>query len=192
MMRDRIRVLLIAAAVLVADQITKWMVVAWIPFQSRIEIVDNFLALNHVRNRGAAFGLFAEAPSDLVRVGLIVVSLLAVALIWAYAREGWQQPRIVLAFGLILGGAVGNLVDRLHLYYVVDFIDVHWGQWHWPSFNVADAAITVGAVALFIGMAADSGVEEDPAATTVDADNLSDGDKLAAEDTPTEDPAELH
>ncbi len=191
-MRDRIWVLFIAAAVLVADQITKGMVVAWIPFQSRIEIVDNFLALNHVRNRGAAFGLFADAPSDLVRVGLIIVSLLAVALIWAYAREGWHQPRIVLAFGLILGGAVGNLVDRMHLYYVVDFVDVHWGQWHWPSFNVADAAITVGAVTLFIAMAGESDVEEDPAATTEDADNLIGGGELAAEDTPTEDPAGLH
>ena len=191
-MRDRIWVLFIAAAVLVADQITKGMVVAWIPFQSRIEIVDNFLALNHVRNRGAAFGLFADAPSDLVRVGLIIVSLLAVALIWAYAREGWHQPRIVLAFGLILGGAVGNLVDRLHLYYVVDFVDVHWGQWHWPSFNVADAAITVGAVTLFIAMAGESDIEEDPEATTEDADNLIGGGELAAEDTPTEDPAGLH
>ena len=191
-MRDRIWVLFIAAAVLVADQITKGMVVAWIPFQARIEIVDNFLALNHVRNRGAAFGLFADAPSDLVRVGLIIVSLLAVALIWAYAREGWHQPRIVLAFGLILGGAVGNLVDRMHLYYVVDFVDVHWGQWHWPSFNVADAAITVGAVTLFIAMAGESDVEEDPAATTEDADNLIGGGELAAEDTPTEDPAGLH
>ena len=191
-MRDRIWVLLIAAAVLVADQITKWMVVAWIPFRSRIDIVDNFLALNHVRNRGAAFGLFADAPSDLVRVGLIVVSLLAVALIWAYAREGWHQPRIVLAFGLILGGAVGNLVDRMHLYYVVDFVDVHWGRWHWPSFNVADAAITVGAVTLFIAMSGDSGIEEKPAATTVEADNLIGGGELAAEDTPTEDPAGLH
>ena len=197
MMRDRIRVLLIAAAVLVADQITKWMVVAWIPFQSRIEIVDNFLALNHVRNRGAAFGLFADAPSDLVRVGLIVVSVLAVALIWAYAREGWHQPRIVLAFGLILGGAVGNLADRLHLRYVVDFIDVHWGQWHWPSFNVADAAITVGAVTLFIAMARVDDIEEeeeqeDTAATPIDTDDLMGGGERAAEDPPTEDPASLH
>ena len=76
-MRDRVWVLLIASAVLVADQITKWMVVERIPFQARIEIIDNFLAFNHVRNRGAAFGLFADAPSELVRVGLIVVSLLA-------------------------------------------------------------------------------------------------------------------
>ncbi len=191
-MRDRMWVLLIASAVLVADQVTKWMVVARIPFQSRIEIIDNFLALNHVRNRGAAFGLFADAPSDLVRVGLIAVSLLAVALIWGYAREGWHQPRIVLAFGLILGGAVGNLVDRLHLYYVVDFIDVHWGQWHWPSFNVADAAITVGAVTLFIAMAHDSGGEEEPSATASDDDNLTVGGELAAKNTPTEDPAGLH
>jgi len=189
-MRDRIWVLVIAAGVLLADQITKWTVVAWIPVQSRIEIVEGFLALNHVRNRGAAFGLFADAPSDLVRIGLIVVSLLAVALIWAYARDGWHQPRIVLAFGLILGGAVGNLVDRLRLHYVVDFVDVHWSQWHWPSFNVADAAITVGAVTLFIAMARDDDAEETPATATVADDDLSDG-RLATDDKPTEDPAGL-
>ena len=188
-MHDRIRVLVIAAVVVMADQITKWMVVAWIPVQSRIEILDGYLALNHVRNRGAAFGLFADAPSGFVRIGLIVVSVLAVALIWAYAREGWHQPRIVLAFGFILGGAIGNLVDRLRLHYVVDFVDVHWGQWHWPSFNVADAAITLGAVTLFLAMARDEMAEGgDDAASG--AGNLG-GPELSPEDTSTEDPAAL-
>lgn len=159
-MRDRTRVLLIAVAVLVIDQITKLMVIAWIPFQARIPLVDDLLALTHVRNTGAAFGLFSDAPVAPVRVGLVIVSVLAVGLIWAYAREGWHEPRIVVAFGFILGGALGNLIDRVRLSYVVDFVDVHWGRYHWPSFNVADMAITVGAISLFIAMARHGEAEE--------------------------------
>lgn len=151
-MRDRTWVLLIASGVLAADQVTKRLVSSTITLGDRIPLIDGYLALNHVQNRGAAFGLFADAPSGPVRIGLVVVSVLAVALIWAYAREGWNAPRTVAAFGLILGGAVGNLLDRLWLHHVVDFIDVSWGQYHWPSFNVADTAITVGALALFVAM----------------------------------------
>lgn len=159
-MRDRTRVALIAVAVLVIDQITKLMVITWIPFQARIPLVDDVLALTHVRNTGAAFGLFSDAPVAPVRAGLIIISVLAVGLIWAYAREGWHEPRIVVAFGFILGGALGNLIDRVRLSYVVDFVDVHWGRYHWPSFNVADMAITVGAISLFVAMARQGDVEE--------------------------------
>ncbi len=159
-MRDRTRVALIAVAVLVIDQITKLMVITWIPFQARIPLVDDVLALTHVRNTGAAFGLFSDAPVAPVRIGLIIISVLAVGLIWAYAREGWHEPRIVVAFGFILGGALGNLIDRVRLSYVVDFVDVHWGRYHWPSFNVADMAITVGAISLFVAMARQGDVEE--------------------------------
>lgn len=159
-MRDRTWVLAIALTVLVADQVTKLMVIASIPVHTSIPVIDGFLALTHVRNSGAAFGLFASAPAGPVRVGLVIVSVLAVVLIWAYAREGWHEPRIVAAFGLILGGALGNLVDRLRLHEVVDFIDVYWGRYHWPSFNIADMAITVGALTLFIAMARHSETEE--------------------------------
>jgi len=171
-MRDRTRVLLIAFVILVADQVAKAMVSASIPVQDRVPLIDGFLALSHVENRGAAFGLFSGAPAGPLRLALIVVSVLAVVLIWAYAREGWHEPRIVTAFGLILGGAVGNLVDRVRLGYVVDFIDVHWRGYHWPSFNVADAAITVGAVALFLTMArhGEPSEEAETSATTEQVD----------------------
>jgi len=152
-MRDRILVATIAAGVLVVDQITKFLVASRLPLHDRIPIVDGLLAITHVRNRGAAFGLFADVQSEALRWGLIAVSLLAVALIWLYARESWHQPIIVVAFGAILGGAMGNLVDRLMRDGVVDFVLVHWRQYHWPSFNVADAAITMGAIVLFLAMA---------------------------------------
>jgi signal peptidase II len=156
MMRDRFTVLLIAAGVLVADQVTKVMLVDWLPLHARYEVIDGLFTINHVQNYGAAFGLFANVSGGLSRWVLVVVSIGAVGLIWAYAREGWHEPKIVIAFGMILGGALGNLVDRLRLGYVVDFLDLHWGPYHWPSFNVADAAITVGAVILFLSMAQQS------------------------------------
>ena len=160
-MRDRTLVLLIAVVVLVADQVTKVMVSAWIPLQHRVPLIDGYLDLTHVRNRGAAFGLFADAPAGPLRVALVVVSVLAVVLIWAYAREGWHEPRIVVAFGLILGGAMGNLLDRIRLHEVADFVDAHWGAYHWPSFNVADAAITLGALTLFVTMARNHETDEE-------------------------------
>jgi signal peptidase II len=156
MMRDRLTVILIAAAVLAADQVTKALLVVWLPLHARYEVVENLFTINHVQNYGAAFGLFANVSGNLLRWVLVIVSIAAVGLIWAYAREGWHEPKIVHAFGMILGGALGNLVDRLRLGYVVDFLDVHWGSHHWPSFNVADAAITVGAVILFLAMAQQS------------------------------------
>jgi signal peptidase II len=186
-MRDRTWVLLIALGVLVADQVTKLIVVAQIPQYSRIELIDNFLALTHVRNSGAAFGLFADAPPGPVRVVLVVISALAVGLIWAYAREGWHERKIVVAFGLILGGALGNLVDRIRLHEVVDFIDVHWGTLHWPSFNIADMGITVGAVSLFLAMATQNEADDaSPALTetgSVNIANVSPHDPPAKDDT---------
>ena len=181
-MRDRTGVLLIAATVLALDQITKLMVSNWIPFQVRIDLVDNFLALTHVRNTGAAFGLLGDAPVAPVRAGLVVVSVLAIGLIWAYARQGWHEPRVMATFGLILGGALGNLIDRLRLHYVVDFIDVHWGRYHWPSFNVADMAITVGAISLFIVMAQQGEVEK--ASLTMTEASSDESDSLLADENP--------
>lgn len=194
-MRDRTWVMLIASGVLLADQVSKRLVSSNIALGDRIPLIDGWLALNHVQNRGAAFGLFADAPPGPVRIGLVIVSVLAVALIWAYAREGWNAPRTVAAFGLILGGAVGNLVDRLWLHHVVDFIDVSWGQYHWPSFNFADTAITVGALTLFVAMAQHDDIDEpSPASAGPRSDRLGNlaASESSAKDRPAEDTAALN
>jgi len=188
--RDRAWVLSIALTVLVIDQITKLMVIGSIPEYHSIPVIDGFLSLTHVRNTGAAFGLFANAPAGPVRAGLVLVSVLAVVLIWAYAREGWHDRSVVAAFGLILGGALGNLLDRLRLHEVVDFVDVYWGQYHWPSFNVADTAITLGAVTLFLGMARHSPTDEEPSAV-VDSDGAAPTHESSAKERPAEDTAGL-
>ena len=135
--------LLIAALTLVADQVTKWLAMdglaAYRP-EPLMPLVDLTLAFN----TGAAFSFLANAAGW--QRWLLSGIALAVALYLLHWLRGLAADRRFEAagVGLILGGAVGNLVDRLRLGGVVDFIDVHYGGWHWPAFNIADAAITVG------------------------------------------------
>lgn len=146
-------VVLVAGSVLVADQISKWLVATWLPLDEPLSLVDGLVALTYVHNRGMAFGLFRDVSGDWLRWALVAISLIAVGLIWSIARRGVDRRAINLAFGAVLGGAAGNLLDRLRLGYVVDFIDLHWGPSHWPAFNVADAAITMGGIVLFLALA---------------------------------------
>lgn len=139
----------IAFGVLVLDRLTKWLVQERIPLHDTITIIPNFFRLTHVQNRGAAFGLFAESPSEWRVLLLVLFSLVALsvvsAMLWknshAMTVTGW-------ALALILGGALGNLWDRVVDGHVVDFLDFYLGSYHWPAFNVADSAIVAGALLL--------------------------------------------
>ncbi|MDW7967219.1 MAG: signal peptidase II [Thermoanaerobaculum sp.] len=140
-----------ALLVLLADQLTKAWVVASLPYGARTNLIPGVCDLVHSRNRGVAFGLFANAGPWGQRVLLVVILLLVGFLLW----QLWQQrgPRALqLAFSLILGGALGNLSDRLLRGEVVDFVDLYltWGErtYHWPAFNLADASISAGALLL--------------------------------------------
>lgn len=172
---DGRRTIVVAAVVLVVDQITKWICVQTLLLNTPYPVVDGFVSLTYVRNRGMAFGLLRDVPGPGLRWGLVGVSLLAILLIWMYARQGADTPAVNLSFGAILGGALGNLLDRLRLGYVVDFIDVHWNELHWPAFNIADSAITIGGVVLFLALAregperdaADDGVENSTTSSMV-------------------------
>jgi signal peptidase II len=131
------------------DQITKLYVdaVMW-PHQS-ITVIKNYFAITYVRNPGGAFGLFAQADRGIVRPFLLGLSAVAVVIIILMYRSTPADRRSVrLAFSLIMGGAIGNLIDRLRFDEVIDFLDVHWYQYHWPAFNIADAAISVGVAIL--------------------------------------------
>lgn len=144
---------LTAALIIVADRLTKIAVVRRIPEGDWVDIVPG-LALTHVHNPGIAFSLFAEG-GPLSRLVLHMVIVMAVVVIlWMVVRHGHHHVPAGLAFGLILGGAVGNLIDRILFGWVIDFIRV-WARigdrvWSWPDFNVADSAITVGAAVLII------------------------------------------
>jgi signal peptidase II len=146
--------LVTAAVIVAADRITKMLLMQSLDHGDWRPIMPG-LTLTHVHNPGIAFSLFSEG-GWLSRVLLHGVILTAVVLIaWMLFRHAHQSPTAGLAFGLILGGALGNLIDRVLFGWVVDFIHlwVRIGEqrWSWPDFNVADSAITVGAVLLILG-----------------------------------------
>jgi signal peptidase II len=140
-------------SVLVLDQLTKYIVRRTLPLQDSINIIPGFLDLTHVQNTGAAFGLLnaADFPyKPAVMIGIAAIALVAIA---AYgAQLGFHERLARFGLSLILGGAFGNLIDRAVAGHVVDFVDVYWGTSHFWAFNVADAAITVGAVLVLLDM----------------------------------------
>jgi len=146
-------VLLILGSVLVFDQITKVMVDHWMKLHQSIEILPNFAHLTYIRNTGAAFGFLAGGHSLLRVLFFIVISGLAIGCIFYLLRNlPVDEIATKASLSLIMGGALGNLIDRIRLGEVIDFIDLHWYQLHWPAFNVADSAITVGVLWLLIQM----------------------------------------
>jgi signal peptidase II len=133
------------ALVVIADQITKLLVVLELGLHESLPVLRGLLDLTHVRNTGAAFGFLNTADFPGKPVVIAVVAFGALVGVSLYARQlpaaHWLAR---LGLALILGGAAGNLVDRVRQGYVVDFVDVYWGDWHFWAFNVADAAISVG------------------------------------------------
>ena len=144
----------IVAVILVLDQATKAAVRELLPLHASVTIIDGFLDLTHVRNTGAAFGFLntADIPfKPAVMTAIALVALIAIAIYMS--RTTAHEPLSKLGLALILGGAIGNLVDRVSVGYVIDFVDVYWRGWHFWAFNVADSAITVGASFLILDMA---------------------------------------
>lgn len=137
--------LVLAAAVFLLDQTSKWLVARFVLLGETHHIVPGLFNLTHWRNRGAAFGLFADATSPAAQAFLIAFSAAALLLVLLLL---WRGPASALAgagLALIFGGALGNLLDRLRGGSVVDFLDFYLGPHHWPAFNLADGAIVLGA-----------------------------------------------
>jgi signal peptidase II len=135
----------IAAAVVVLDQIVKAIVRSTFELHESVVVIPSFFNLTRVHNYGAAFGLMNAAEFPFKTVVLSVVATLALgALSWYGATLPAEQRLARLGLALIIGGAAGNLIDRLRSGYVVDFVDLYWRDWHFWAFNVADAAITLG------------------------------------------------
>lgn len=140
---------LIAAAVVLLDRLAKSVVASNIPLHDSVAVIPGFFHLTHVQNSGAAFGLFAESNAQWKLGALVSFSVIALvivsALLWKHSHA---MTTTTIGLSLILGGATGNLWDRLVSGHVVDFLDFYIGSYHWPAFNVADSAIVVGAVLL--------------------------------------------
>jgi signal peptidase II len=139
----------IILALLSIDQLTKALIARSILFQSSKSIIPGFFNLTHIRNRGAIFGFFSHSESRVLFIILTLVSLVALGLVvYYFFKTPSSQILMKISLSVILAGALGNLMDRLFRGYVIDFLDFHIKNWHWPSFNVADACITVGAFLL--------------------------------------------
>lgn len=139
------RLILVSSAVVLADQVTKHLILSSLALHDYIEIIPGFFNISHVLNPGGAFGVFAtQSPTVRRFVFLFLSSLVAVFVVWMYHKAA--RTHVLLSWGLamIFGGALGNLIDRFRFGMVVDFLDFYLGSAHWPAFNVADSAISIG------------------------------------------------
>jgi signal peptidase II len=154
---------LITLLVLVADHITKWIVRAKLYPREALEIVPGYLRLSYLHNSGVAFGLFDEVESIWKPYILAGMAIVAIAVIVIYGLHVSQSRKLLqLALATTLGGILGNFVDRILRGYVIDFIEFHIKEiYHWPTFNVADSAITIGIVLLLIDTIRNPVLEEE-------------------------------
>jgi signal peptidase II len=151
--RGRLPYLLLVFLTLVSDRWTKALIDSRLFLNQTIPVIDGLLSITYVRNTGVAFGILDSGPSSAKSTALAALTVAAIGGVLVYS---WRTPlRLKLtqvALSLILAGAVGNLYDRVRLGYVIDFIDVYYKTFHWPSFNIADSAITVGVALLALDM----------------------------------------
>jgi signal peptidase II len=139
------RVLGWVVIILVLDQLTKMIVDRTMSLHQSIPIIDGFFSLTYVRNTGAAFGIFAGSHEAFRLPFLILVSVIALGFVVVMLKRlRDEETGLITALSFIIGGAIGNLVDRVLYGEVIDFVDFYWSNYHWPAFNVADSCITVG------------------------------------------------
>jgi signal peptidase II len=140
-----IKLAVIAGGVVLFDQLTKALVLRTVPLNKTIPVINGFFNLTHIYNPGGAFGLMANLSATLRSIIFLFISSLAVGVIfYFYKKTPAHYTFLAAAFALIFGGAIGNLIDRIRLGMVIDFLDFYLGNLHWPAFNVADSAISIG------------------------------------------------
>ena len=145
MQNKYIRLAILSGLVVLADQITKALILKYLPLHKSIPVIAGIFDITHVLNPGGAFGLMANMSVVVRTVVFLFISSLAVGLIfYFYIKIPPGHGFLAAGFALIFGGAIGNLIDRVRFGMVVDFLDFYIGQNHWPAFNIADSAITVG------------------------------------------------
>lgn len=162
------RMCIMMSAIIIGDQITKAIVQQKFYLGETVEVIPNLFHFTYVRNPGAAFGMFGHSP-DWIRIPLffgvpVIACFWLLYLIWTTRNTKKLQ---CLAYSLIFAGAVGNLIDRFSMNYVVDFLDFFWGTHHFPAFNIADSAITIAAFILIYETIVTSKKEKDSATGTL-------------------------
>lgn len=141
---------LIAIAIVALDQLTKMLIARNVPLNRGVTVIPGFFSLTHVLNRGAAFSMFANSSSWAPKVLIVFSCIVLVAIFTALWRGTQGFTATNLALSLIMGGATGNLIDRLRLGSVVDFLAFRLGSYYWPDFNAADSAIVIGSLLLVV------------------------------------------
>jgi len=150
---DRRPEIFVALSVVILDQITKAMVRPSLALHQSVELIPGFLDLTRVHNTGAAFGMLNAVDFPLKTLVLSLVAIVALSGVAWYAVTVPLSDRLArIGVAAVLGGAIGNLIDRATSGYVLDFVDAYWGDWHFWAFNVADAAITIGVVFMILDM----------------------------------------
>lgn len=140
-----IKLAVIAGGIILLDQFTKALILRYLPLNKTTPVIGGFFNLTHIYNPGGAFGILANLSPTLRSIIFLFISSLAVGLIfYFYKKTPSQYVWLAAAFALIFGGAVGNLIDRIRFGMVIDFLDFYLGNLHWPAFNVADSAISIG------------------------------------------------
>lgn len=151
-----------ALSVLLLDQISKWLASNHLEPNQVLSIIPGFFNLVFVRNRGMAFGILSQSRSGFSYYFLLATTIVAIGVIlfffcWTKRKQKW----LTVGLSLILGGAIGNLMDRIRLGYVIDFLDFFLKHYHWPAFNMADSAVTAGTFWLLINIIAGKNLKED-------------------------------
>ncbi len=137
--------MVVAGSIILLDQFTKGLILRYLPFNNTIPVIKGFFNITHIRNPGGAFGLMANLSPTLRSIIFLFVSSLAAGLIfYFYKKTPAKYSWLAAAFALIFGGAIGNLIDRIRFGMVIDFLDFYVGNLHWPAFNIADSAISIG------------------------------------------------
>lgn len=150
-LRGRLPELWLSALIVGADQLTKALIRSRLALHDSVNVVPGMLDITHVRNTGAAFGMLNDMQFRYKSVVMVLIAIVALVAVGAYATTLPKEQRIArFGLALILGGAIGNLIDRAMAGYVVDFVDVYWRGIHFWAFNVADSAITVGVVLMLL------------------------------------------
>jgi len=149
-MRTKMRTVgLIVAIILVLDQVTKALVAHILTLHESIPVMESFFHLTYERNTGAAFSLFAQAPAWFRQPFFLTATSVAIVALLLFLRQTDRTHRLmVVAIAAVLGGAMGNLIDRILYGEVTDFLLFHWRGYYWPAFNVADSCITLGVIGL--------------------------------------------
>ena len=152
--------MIVAVVIVIADQLTKWAIIEWVPLYDKIPL-NAFINLTHQKNSGAAFSFLANAGGWQRWFLAVLASAVSIVIaVWLWRIRNEEHNILTAGLALVLGGAIGNLIDRILLGHVTDFIQVLFGSWAFPSFNVADAGISVGAALLIVDALFFSGRQE--------------------------------